>query len=155
MCFSYKYGSWSQQYFASASRYLKVCLSKYCVIFNFMYYLIGLIWMNKKSDVTTNEPQHDKTNKMTCAPSEDSICPIWSESSLCAQYVAKDHSFLHADSENFDQTGWKLSLQWVHMPFCWFCCAAAQIALWSKWNCYRIPVNPTSTTICLRHCALR
>ena len=27
-----------------------------------------------------NEPQHDKTNKMACAPSED--CPVWSESSL-------------------------------------------------------------------------
>ena len=29
----------------------------------------------------------------------------WSESSLCAQWVAKDQSFLHADSEDSDQTG--------------------------------------------------
>ena len=29
------------------------------------------------------------------------ICPVWSESSLCAQWVAKDPSFLHADSEDW------------------------------------------------------
>ena len=28
------------------------------------------------------------------------------QSSLCAQWVAKDPSFLHADSEDSDQTGW-------------------------------------------------
>ena len=33
------------------------------------------------------------------------ICPVWSESSLCAQWVAKDPSFLHVDSEDSDQTG--------------------------------------------------
>ena len=33
------------------------------------------------------------------------IRPVWSESSLCAQWVAKDSSFLHADSEDSDQTG--------------------------------------------------
>ena len=32
------------------------------------------------------------------------ICPVWSEPSLCAQWVSKDPSFLHADSENSDQT---------------------------------------------------
>ena len=31
------------------------------------------------------------------------IRPVWSESSLCAQWVAKDPSFLHADSEDSDQ----------------------------------------------------
>ena len=48
------------------------------------------------------EPPRDKTNKLTCAPSEDSG---WSESSLCAQWVAKDPSLLHADSEYSDQAG--------------------------------------------------
>ena len=33
------------------------------------------------------------------------IRPVWSESSLCAHWVAKDPSFLHADSEDSDQTG--------------------------------------------------
>ena len=33
------------------------------------------------------------------------ICPVWSESSLCDQWEAKDPSFLHADSEDSDQIG--------------------------------------------------
>ena len=58
------------------------------------------------------------------------IHPVWSESSLCAKLVAKDPSFLHADSEDSDhradaQAG--LSLRWAQMPYCWFCCALAQI----------------------------
>ena len=38
------------------------------------------------------------------------IRPVWSESSLSAQWVAKDPSFPHADSEDSDQTGHR------HMP---------------------------------------
>ena len=33
------------------------------------------------------------------------IHPVWWESLLCAQWVAKDPNFLHADSEDSDQTG--------------------------------------------------
>ena len=33
------------------------------------------------------------------------IRPVWSESSLCAHWVAKDPMFLHANSEDSDQTG--------------------------------------------------
>ena len=33
------------------------------------------------------------------------IRPVWSESLLCAQWVAKDPIFLHADSEDSDQIG--------------------------------------------------
>ena len=45
-----------------------------------------------------------------CAPSEDSDQPghppsLITESSVCTQWVAKDPSFLHVDSEDFDQTG--------------------------------------------------
>ena len=65
----------------------------------------------------TIEPLHDKTNKMTCAPAKTrislDICPVWSESSLCAQWVAKDPSFLHADSEDSDQIGRMPRLIWV------------------------------------------
>ena len=40
--------------------------------------------------------------------------PVWSESSLCAQWVAKDPSFLHdADSGDSDQTGRMPRLIWV------------------------------------------
>ena len=52
------------------------------------------------------EPPHDKTNKMTVPLAKTQISlgirPVWSESSLCAQWVAKDPSFLHADSKDSD-----------------------------------------------------
>ena len=40
------------------------------------------------------------------------IRPVWSESSLCAQWVAKDPRFLYADSEDSDQTGRMPRLIW-------------------------------------------
>ena len=50
-----------------------------------------------------------------CAPCEDSdqlgIRPVWSESSLCPQWVAKDPSFLHADSQDLIRLG-DVSLRW-------------------------------------------
>ena len=48
------------------------------------------------------EPPHDNTNKMACAPSEDSDHPGHPPSLI---RVAKGPSFLHADSEDSDQTG--------------------------------------------------
>ena len=39
--------------------------------------------------------------------------PVWSESSLFAQWVAKDPSFLHVDSEDSDQTGQMPRMIWV------------------------------------------
>ena len=61
--------------------------------------------------------QHDKTNKMTVCPAKTKISLgirlVWSESSLCIQWVAKDPSFLHVDSEDSDQTGRMPRLIWV------------------------------------------
>ena len=77
------------------------------------------------------EPPHDKTNKMTVHPAKTQISlGIWSESMLCASWVAKDPSFLHADSE--DWSDWadaqvELSLRWAHMPFCLFWHEAAHM----------------------------
>ena len=55
------------------------------------------------------------------------IRPVWSESSLSTQWVAKDPRFLHADSEDSDQTwsDWAdaqadLSLGWAHTHFVGF-----------------------------------
>ena len=63
------------------------------------------------------EPRHDKTNKVTVRPEKTQISmgirPVWSESSLCAWWVAKDPSFLHADSEDSDPTGRMPRLIWV------------------------------------------
>ena len=63
------------------------------------------------------EPPYGKSNKMTFVPSEDSdslgIRPVWSESSMCAQWVDYDPSLLQADSADSDQTGRMPRLIWV------------------------------------------
>ena len=55
------------------------------------------------------EPPNVKTYKTACAPSEDTDRPGHLPSLIrvfsCAQWVAKDLSFLHADREDSDQTG--------------------------------------------------
>ena len=70
------------------------------------------------------------------------IQPVWSESSLCAQWVAKDPRFLHADSEDWSEWAdaqadlslrirpvWSESSLGAHVIFLWFCHAAAQIQI--------------------------
>ena len=52
------------------------------------------------------------------------IPPVWSESSLCAQWVAKDPRFLHADSKD-SWADWAdaqadLSLRWMQAHFVGF-----------------------------------
>ena len=68
-------------------------------------------------DSSKHVPLHDRTNKMTCLPSEDSHQPGYSPSLIrvfvCAQWVAKDPSFFHAYSEDSDQTGQMPRLIWV------------------------------------------
>ena len=58
-----------------------------------------------------------KKKKMTVRQAKTKISlgirPVWSESSLCAQWVAKDPSFLHAGSEDSDHTGRMPRLIWV------------------------------------------
>ena len=66
---------------------------------------------------TIIRPPHGKTNKMTAHPAKAEISlgirHVWSESSLCTQWVAKDSSFLHADSEDSDPAGQIPRLIWV------------------------------------------
>ena len=63
------------------------------------------------------EPRHDKPTKVSVRPAKTKINldirPVWSESSLRAQLVGKDPSFLHADSEDSEQTGRMPRLTWV------------------------------------------
>ena len=51
------------------------------------------------------------------------------QSSLCAQRVAKDPSFLHADSEDWSDWTDAQADPSLRMPFCWFCHEAAHLAL--------------------------
>ena len=80
------------------------------------------------------DPRHDKTNKMSVRPAKTQISPgirpVWSVFAVRSM-VAKDTMFLHADSEDSDQTGriprliWAdaqadLSLRWAHTRFVGF-----------------------------------
>ena len=62
------------------------------------------MWNIFQDKPNKHEPRHDKTNKVTVRPAKTQISlgirPVWSESSLCAQWVAKDPSFPHADSKD-------------------------------------------------------
>ena len=83
------------------------------------------------------EPPRDKTNKMTVRPAKSQINlrirPVWSESSLCTQWVAKDPSLQCGQrrvwSDWVDAQA-DLSLRWAHIPFCWFCHEAAHFIYW-------------------------
>ena len=80
--------------------------------------------MSRRPCAYNNWARARKEKKGLCA-SEDSDQPAhlrshWSESSRCAQWVAKDPRFLHADSEDSDQTDRMprlISLRWAHRWF--------------------------------------
>ena len=89
-------------------------------------------WQNQQSD---------------CVPSEDSDQPGHTQSdqsSLCAQWVAKDPSFIHAHNKDSDQT-WRmprLSLCWAHSHFVGFVMSRLKSWYWRnsadllhKWFC--------------------
>ena len=94
-----------------------------------------------KTSFITYEPPHYKTNKMVCASSEDSDQPGHPPSLIrvfaCAQWVAKDPSFLHAQSKDSDQTRRMPRLIRVFAGrtyhFCWFCLEAAHILNYRAW----------------------
>ena len=79
------------------------------------------------------------------------IRPVSSESSLCAQWVAKGQRFLHADSEDSDQTGWmpRLIRVFAGHTLCWFCHVAAHI-IHTHLNSIILDVEVTgySTLVC-------
>ena len=102
-----------------------------------------MLWLS----TTLYEPVHDKTYKMACAPSEESRS-AWvfarSDQSLrCAlSWVAKDQSFPHSDSKDSDLTRRvraDVSLRWVHMPFCRFCHALANMILFQRKKSFWVP----------------
>ena len=87
-----------------------------------------------------NEPPHDKTNKMTYAPSEDSyqsghppslirvfaVCmrKPWVLSYPLSAYQILRSDWVYAQAD--------MSLRWAHRSFCWFCHGAAQMLMQSK-----------------------
>ena len=67
-----------------------------CLFHSYQYHKICYGAIASTSSIS--ETRLDKTNKMSVRPAKTQL-------SLCAQWVAKDQSFLHADSEDSDQTG--------------------------------------------------
>ena len=61
---------------------------------------------------------------MSVRPSKTQISmgirPVWSESSLCGQWVPTDPIFPHADSEDWADAEADLSLRWAHSHFVGF-----------------------------------
>ena len=84
------------------------------------------------------EPRHDKTNKMSVRPVKTPISlgirPVWSESSLCAPWVAKGASFFSCGQRRLIRVGgcpgWSESSLDAH-SLCWFCHVAAHFFLQS------------------------
>ena len=70
---------WSK--LARTAKYHLKCIDFYCICMETIF-----------------APRHDKTNKVSVRPAKTQI-------SLCAQWVAMGPGFLHADSEDSDQTG--------------------------------------------------
>ena len=64
-----------------------------------------------------NEPSQEITNKITCAPSEDSDQPGHPPSLI---------SLRCPHEERLGPAQVDLSLRWAHRSFCWFCHAQAQ-----------------------------
>ena len=91
----------------------------------------AITWQNQQ-----NECAHSKTQISL------GIRPVWSESSLCAQWVAKDPSFLHADSEDSDQTGRMPRLIWVF---------AGRTLIWLVLSC-RGPIVFVFIVYSLKYC---
>ena len=83
------------------------------------YSLLGHSFPLRQERCVSFEPEHDKTNKMICAPIEDSAHPR----SLIRVFAVR---FMGSQGQNVQAD---LSLRWAHMSFCWFCHAAADLHL--------------------------
>ena len=64
-------------------------------------------WASAQSDQSLRCPHAETLSYPLCTQRR-----LWSESSLCAEWVAKDPSFLHAHSEDSDPAGRMSRLIW-------------------------------------------
>ena len=70
----------------------------------------------KKWGIFVQFPKMQHNTNDSWQNQQSDICPVWSESSQCAQWVAKDPWFLHAVSKSSDQTG--LMPGWSESSLC-------------------------------------
>ena len=91
-------------------------------------------YLKQESQVWIYEPLHDKTNKMMCAPSEDSdpghlpslirVFPVRMKEYWAFNYLLCTHWRLWSDWVDAQSD---LSLRWAHMSFCCFCRTVARV----------------------------
>ena len=96
-----------------------------------------------------NEPEHNKTNKNTCAPSEDSRLAVWSEFAV--------HFMGSYGSKPSSGRQWRLWPDWEdaqadlslcgHWSFCWFCRAPAHMLSASVGKTWIISLNNRNLAI--------
>ena len=118
-------------------KYVLLAFTKYLSIF--LPNLIANLHMKSCLLSKTNELEHDKTNKMTCAPSEDSDQPGHLPSLIslrCLHEGTMGHTLpTECTGKTLIRLCWwaqaDLSLSWAHMSFCWFCRPVTQIF----WSC--------------------
>ena len=120
-----------------------------------------------------NEPPHDKTNKMACAPSADSDHPGHPPSLIRVFAVRMKKAWVLSYPLSVKRRLWSdwadaqpdLSLCWAHRPLCWFCREAAQISFplqqvfkfwwWKnkkKKKKKKKQMDLRETSICMRSC---
>ena len=80
------------------------------------------------------EPPRDKTNKMTCAPSEDSDQPFFTVRMKKAWVLCHPLSAQRRLWSDWADAQADLILRWAHMPFCWFCHEAVHLLF--SFNCW-------------------
>ena len=96
-----------------------------------------------------NEPTHDKTNKMDVRQGKTQIS--WAsaqsdQSSLCAQWVGKDPSFLHADGKlwsNWADAQTDLSSLGAHAIVTVLSCAGSNVSVFNRKRLQSIHFCPT------------
>ena len=123
--------------------YLQTTFKKLLKKHNSIYYTLTeskLPFSSKRNKHKYNqqiltELPHDKTNNVAVRPAKTQISlgirPVWSESSLCTQWVAKDPNLSSCGQRRL-WSDWAdaqadLSLRWAHMPLCWFRHEVAQL----------------------------
>ena len=116
------------------------------------------------------EPRHDKTNKMICAPSEDSDQPghppslirvsaVRLKQTWALSYPVSAQRRLWSDwvDAQADLRLWSywadaqadLSLRWAQKSFCWFCHEVAQNASTSSIHMQHIYISSHFFTFCI------
>ena len=120
------------------SMYVKYCENKPKSEYIVSEYIDNFFEVSGYNWSKQNDLRHVKSNKMACAPSEDSDQPGHPPSLIRVFAVHSMDSWGPNVSSCGQRRRWSdwadtqadLSLLWVHRSFCWFCRVAAEIYMW-------------------------